>query len=173
MGWRKRPWMAVLDHPDQQRVRTELTLFFSPRPEAYLACYDRVVAQPRDRRFRVFTWSWPGLILGPAWMLYRKMPLSGAFFLFFPLVFTLAVSEWAMALSLLVAPLGKPLYLQAALRRIHAADILGLSGQERDEYLSRAGGVSGVVLAMVVVWLVAYTAMDVGLRLMKQRGVIP
>ena len=60
--------------------------------------------------------------------------------------------------------LGKLLYVTAGVRTIQKADILGLTGPEREGYLRSAGGVSvmaGVLASIVYVALAGLTILAI------------
>lgn len=134
--------LALLDADDQERIRQDLTHFFEPNAETYLAIYDKMRLASGSRRISPITWSWPGFLVSYAWFFYRKMYIYGAIFLLVPIVLAMLFPASSAALYVCSAMTGKPLYVQSALGRILKADALGLSGEERKRYLERAGGVS-------------------------------
>ena len=92
------------------------------------------------------TWSWPGFLVPVPWLFYRKMYLAAFSYVAAIIIMGLAApgtaGKLAAAFSILIAVLGKSLYVHHARRRIRRADARGLTGPARDAYLQRAGGAS-------------------------------
>jgi hypothetical protein len=89
------------------------------------------------------TWSWPAFLGAFTWFFYRKMYVYGALVIFLPVVLSyLLGAAGGSGPSVLFAMWAKGWYVNSALGRIAKADRLGLSGDERFDYLQRAGGVS-------------------------------
>jgi hypothetical protein len=161
----KKNWLlALLDDPDQERVRAELTTFFGPRAEAYLNVYE----QMRDRVPRtafVMTWGWPVFLGAFIWPFYRKMYTMGAVMILVPIVLGLVLSGAGPAVIVVAfAMTAKTFYVQTGLSRISKADALALTGEERRDYLSRAGGVSltaGVLAAILFAALFGLTLVGI------------
>ncbi len=135
---------AIFDRPDQERVRADLAEFFGPNGEAYLETYEKMRASTR-RRHSVLSWSWPVFFVSFAWFFYRKQYVLGALVVLLPIVLGYLIggggSGGAFAA---IAMIAKPSYVRAALDRLAKADELRLVGEERAEYLRRAGGVSSI-----------------------------
>jgi uncharacterized protein DUF2628 len=137
--------MALMASADQDRLRTDLTAFFGPQSETYLAIYDKLRdGAARGRRY-VRSWSWPVFFGGFVWFFYRKMYVLGATVVLVPILlshlfgFVGVGAVWGTFSSM-----AHRFYMESALRRIAKADALGLAGEERADYLHRAGGVSRV-----------------------------
>ena len=107
--------------------------------------FERAWREISLRRLPV-TWSWPGFLVPVPWLFYRKMYLAAFSYVATIVILGLAAPDvagrLAAAFSILIAVLGKSLYVYHARRRIRRADARGLSGAARDDYLRRAGGVS-------------------------------
>jgi hypothetical protein len=153
---------AVYDDPDQDRVLADLTAFFGPRADRFIALYEKARARPAKQRGNVLSWNWAVFFLSFVWFFYRKQYLIGALVLVLPIVLGVVVGGAGGGSMAAFALLANGLYLNAALSRIAKADALGLAGEERAEYLRRAGGVSkasgGVALALFALLLALVVA---------------
>lgn len=156
---KKAQLLALLDADNQEHIRQDLTDFFGPNAEIYLATYDKMRLASGTHRLAPMTWSWPGFLVSYAWFFYRKMYIYGAMFLLVPLVLGMLFPTASVALYVCSAIMGKTLYVQIGLGRILKADALGLAGEERKSYLQRAGGVS--VLAGAIGGLIFAAALIV------------
>src|ERR1700753_2866510 len=81
------PQQELFEAADQWRVRADLTTFFGPNAETYLAVYDKMRGAQSTRRTVVRTWSWPVFFGGFTWFFYRKLYTLGAMVIFLPLIF--------------------------------------------------------------------------------------
>jgi hypothetical protein len=158
--WTKK-WSSfskLLDDPDPDRIRADLSLFFGPRAETFLHTYEKMRSDTRARRSLPTTWCWPVFIGSFTWFFYRKMYVLGALLIFLPLIFAYLFGSAGGSTWLLFAMWAKGLYVNSALERISKADQLGLTGAERSNYLQRAGGVSvpaGIFAGLIYVCLLA------------------
>jgi hypothetical protein len=150
---------AVLQAPDQNRVVADLRGFFGQRADKYLAIYEKMRAS--NKSF-VQTWNWVVFFTSFPWFFYRKMYVAGALVIVVPtLLAYLFGFTGNVGAAIGVAMSANYFYVHAAIKRVSKADALGLVGQERQEYLRRAGGVSvvagvlsGSLFALAVVALV-------------------
>jgi hypothetical protein len=144
-------YTAIFQRADQERVCEDLRDFFGPRADKYLAIYERMRA---SNKTHVNSWNWIVFFTTFPWFFYRKMYLAGAGLIFLPMLaaylFGLTGNAGAMAGVSLIA---NGQYVLLGMRRLLKADALGLVGEERKEYLRRAGGVS--VVAGVLTGLLA------------------
>ncbi len=154
---KKASYLALVDDPDQERVRADLSEFFGPHAEAYLAVYDKMREAPAARRTMIRSWSWPVFLGAFTWFFYRKMYAYGAIFIIAPIILGYLLGGTSSAIGILFAMWAKGWYVNSALSRISKADKLGLTDTERAEYLQRAGGVSltagifaGLIYALVL-----------------------
>jgi hypothetical protein len=154
---KKTSYLQLFDDPDQERVRADLSEFFGPRAEIYLAVYDKMREGPAAKRMVTRSWSWPVFFGAFTWFFYRKMYAYGALLIIAPLILGYLFGGTSSAIGILLAMWAKGWYVNSALSRISKADKLGLTGTERAEYLQRAGGVSltagifaGLIYALVV-----------------------
>ena len=115
----------------------DLEVFFGPRADTYVEIYDRVKEKKRAL-------CWPAFFLSFVWFFYRKMYLQGAVWLVLPIVLVMIMGAGAGGTSMTIIYLldGNREYVQYANSRLKNADRLGLTGDERVNYLRRAGGVS-------------------------------
>ena len=152
-------YLALMDAPDQERVRADLADFFGPNADVYLDTYEKMRAKDGPRRMSFpRTWSWPVFFGAFTWFFYRKLYAYGAMLIILPLILGYLLGSSSGALSIVFAVLAKGIYVQTALGRIVMADRMGLAGAERSAYLNRAGGVSmiaGVFAGIVFVSLLA------------------
>lgn len=143
----------------QASVIKDLFAFFGPDPETYLEVYDEM--RRRNGKTALVTWSWPVSFVTFVWFFYRKQYIWGAAVILLPVIASLLFGfAGAGGMAIVFACSAKSLYVRTALRRILKADDLGLAGDERVDYLRRAGGVS-VVAAVFAGLLLAlfYAAM--------------
>jgi len=164
---RKPPaYSEIFDAPDQQGVREDLATFFGPRAEVYLDVYDKLRNATPTERAGVRTWSSPVFFGSFTWFFFRKMYLFGATLIFVPLLLSYLFGSAGGAIPIVFAMFAKRWYVNYALGRIVKADQLGLLGDERADYLQRAGGVSwpagifagliyGFAVALVIVGVMA------------------
>jgi GYF domain 2/Protein of unknown function (DUF2628) len=137
---------AVLRAPDQNRVVADLREFFGPRAEKYLAIYEKMRAS--DKPF-IRTWNWVVFFTTFPWFFYRKMYVTGTLLILIPVLLAYLFGFKGNAGATIGAALSANyFYVQAAIKRMNKADALGLAGQEREDYLRRAGGVSVVAGAL-------------------------
>jgi hypothetical protein len=128
----------------------DLATFFGSNADRFLSIC-KMPANQRTPR------NWPAFILGFVWFFYRKMYLIGALFVVLPLVLAFLLPIGGIATSVVAGILGNRLYIAEAIRRVKKADDLALTGEERTEYLKRAGGVSvaaGTIAAFFYVGII-------------------
>jgi hypothetical protein len=154
---KKTSYLQLFDDPDQERVRADLSEFFGPRAEIYLAVYDKMREAPAAKRMVTRSWSWPVLLGAFTWFFYRKMYAYGASLIIAPIILGYLFGGTSTVIGILFAMWAKCWYVNYALSRVSKADKLGLMGTERTEYLQRAGGVSltagifaGVIYALAI-----------------------
>lgn len=128
--------------PDQWRIRADLETFFGPHAETFLATYEKMRLSTGARRTSPRSWSWPVFLGSFTWFFYRKMYAVGATLLFLPMLFSYLFGWVGGGTWILFVMQAKGYYVNAAVERVFKADQLGLTGAERTDYLSRAGGVS-------------------------------
>jgi hypothetical protein len=158
---------ALFDATDQWRVRADLETFFGPRAEVFLAVYEKMRANTPARRSTTRTWSWPVFLGGFTWFFYRKMYTYAAIVIFLPIIFGYLFGSIGGGSFILFAIEAKTWYVSHALGRISKADALGLTGQERTDYLQRAGGVSlpaGIFAGLIYALLIAFVIIAVATR---------
>jgi hypothetical protein len=163
-GKHKDRFKALFEAEDQERVRADLTVFFGPRAQVFLDTYEKMRARgPSKQLTLVATWCWPAFFASFAWYFYRKMYLMGGMLVILPIVMGLLLGgTGSSGMWVIFTMMAKPIYVQTALRRITKADGLGLAGEERRDYLQRAGGVSlvaGLFTGFIYVGLIALTVM--------------
>lgn len=117
--------------------RADLARFFGPYADKYLRVYDQLTAKPGSLSF-----NWPASCLSFVWFFYRKLYLVGAAFLIVPLVMGYLLPFGAEVSGGVCAWFANQAYIAEAKRRIREANELGLTDEERNDYLRRAGGVS-------------------------------
>jgi hypothetical protein len=132
----------LFDAPDQWRIRADLSTFFGPNAETFLATYEQMRTATGAKRTNPRSWSWPVFLGSFTWFFYRKMYALGAMLIFMPILFSYLFGSAAGAGWILFAAWAKGWYVTMALDRVYKADQLGLTGEERADYLRRAGGVS-------------------------------
>lgn len=133
---------AMFERPDQDRIRDDLREYFGPHADAYLDIYEKMRA--RKTPF-ASTRNWVVLITGFPWYFYRKMYITGTLLIFVPALINYLfglTGNIGVAAGLYVTANSQ--YVLSGIRRIEKADTLGLIGNERRDYLRRAGGVSVV-----------------------------
>lgn len=152
-----------IDVDEEVKFRMDLTLFIRKNVDIYLDLYDENFRESGSRWF-ICSWHWPAFFVPLLWLLYRKLYLWAAVFLFasYLTIFSLSlvVSEGvATTIGQLVIPailaiFAKRIYINHALQRIRKADERNLTLTERDAYLERAGGVSipGAVFGCIVLF---------------------
>jgi hypothetical protein len=132
---------AVFQRPDQDRVREDLSAYFGPRAEKYLGIYERM----RAGETRFSSPNWIVLVTGFPWYFYRKMYITGTLLIFLPPLLSYLfglTGNAGIAAGLCVT--ANRQYVLSAIKRIEKVDALKLIGDERRDYLRRAGGVSVV-----------------------------
>jgi hypothetical protein len=135
--------LEFLSNPDQERIRRELATFFGPDSDYFLETYEKMRNGPKGPRLYARTWCWPAFLTTFVWCFYRKRYVEGAAIILVPILAKILFGFGAVgAVWGVMATHAKPLYVLSGLRRIVKADELGLSGDERLDYLQRAGGVS-------------------------------
>ena len=117
--------------------RADLVTFFGPDSDKYLQVYEKLIAKPDSLSF-----NWPVFGLSFVWFFYRKMYLMGAVFVILPIVMGYVLPFGAQMSGAVFAWFADRAYLWEAKRHIREASDLGLTGDERSDYLRRAGGVS-------------------------------
>ncbi|MGE5538747.1 MAG: hypothetical protein ACM30I_09010 [Gemmatimonas sp.] len=159
---------ALMKEADPQALRADLATYFGPRAASYLAAYEKVRKQVVEKRRWVQLWSWPAFLLGFVWMFYRKIYIWGALLFLLPIVAAVVFGTSGMAgLAGVLGVLGKRMYVEAGLSRISKANALGLTGQERTDYLSRAGGVSWIGGGLALFILIGMIAISVAASLKR------
>ncbi len=139
----KKPgYRDLFDAPDQWRIRGDLRTFFGPNSDTFLASYEQMRAGTSAQRSTPRGWSWPVFLGSFTWFFYRKMYAVGAMLIFLPMFFSYLFGSAGGATWILFAMWAKGWYVSTALDRVFKADQLGLTGDERFDYLRRAGGVS-------------------------------
>lgn len=138
------PSLALFDSPDQEQVIADLTTFFGPKAERFLALYEKMRQKPAKKRLSVSSWNWGVFLLSFVWFFYRKQYLFGAVVLLTPIVLGLLLGNIGSASAVVFAIYANTWYVQNGLKRIVKADSLGLTGSERADYLRRAGGTSKI-----------------------------
>jgi hypothetical protein len=145
----------IQQEQNQERVRSELAIFFGPRSDAYLKVYEKIRFRTDGRKIFPMTWSWPVFFGGFTWFFYRKMYGAGAAIIVVPIVVVLLFGSAGSGALIAFVLTAKSTYVYSALQRVLKADSLGLSGAERSDYLRRAGGVSSVAGGLAGVLYVA------------------
>jgi hypothetical protein len=155
----------ILERPDQTRVRADLATFFGPNADSYLWSYTRMrSATSQWRRMRLGL-SWPAFSTSFVWFFYRKMYVHGVVILLLPIVLgqVIGASTVGLILAIILARLGRGIYVSRAVHAFAAADDLALEGDERSDYLRNAGGVSliaGVLAGSLYVCMLALAIFD-------------
>ncbi|HLH95837.1 MAG TPA: GYF domain-containing protein [Xanthobacteraceae bacterium] len=127
---------------EQDDLTRDLREFFGPRAETYLAIHARM--RSGTNAF-AGGWNWPVFFIGFPWFFYRKMYVIGAIVLIAPALAAYLIGFTGNAgISAVLATLANRIYISIAMRRLKKADTLALVGEERRDYLRRAGGVSVV-----------------------------
>jgi Protein of unknown function (DUF2628) len=138
----------------------DLTEFFGPKAEMYLAAY-RAAYEPGlgAPRYGLWRWFlWVAFFFPVPWLLHRKLYLHALAVLVGTVTLGFVIPKLALslggniALSLGLLLFGKRLYVDHALRALRKADERGLSGTERTAYLTRSGGRStlGLVIGIAI-----------------------
>jgi len=142
---------------DQDQVLRDLSVFFGPRADKYLAIYEKMRA--RDAPWARWNFNVPVFFCGFPWFFYRRMYLVGSLVIFLPILAGYLFGFQGNAgIAVGLAVSANNLYVLSGMKRLHKADELGLSGEERQEYLRRAGGVSvvaGVLASLLFVTIFA------------------
>jgi hypothetical protein len=146
---------ATLATPQSTNVggRADLATFFGPGSDRFLDVYDTLNAKPGSLSF-----NWPVFGLSFVWFFYRKMYLIGAVFVTLPIVMGYLLPFGAEMSGAVLAWFADRAYFWEAKRHINEATDLGLTGEERSDYLRRKGGVS---LPAAIVAGLFYAAMGV------------
>ena len=138
----------------------DLTEFFGPKAEIYLAAYRATyepgLGAPRYGLWRSFLWI--AFFFPVPWLLHRKLYLHALAVLVGTVTLGFVIPKLVLslggniALSLGLLLFGKRLYVDHALRVLRKADERGLSGAARTAYLSHAGGRStlGLVIGIAI-----------------------
>jgi hypothetical protein len=157
---RRYDYRALFQRADQDQVRQDLGVFFGPRADKYLAVYEQM--RSRNKTHAPFSFNSPVFFTGFPWFFYRRMYLVGSLVIFLPL---LAAYLFGFAgnvgFGAGLAVLANGQYVLCGMRRLLKADALGLAGEERQEYLRRAGGVSVVAGVLASILFVAAVALAV------------
>jgi hypothetical protein len=153
---RRYDYCVLFRRADQDQVQQDLGEFFGPGAEKYLAVYEKMRA--RNMAYAPFTSNWTVFFTGFPWFFYRRMYLAGSLIIFLPVLAAyLFGSAGNIGIGVVLAVLANSQYVLSGMRRLLKADALGLAGEERQEYLRRAGGVS-VVAAVLASMLFASMA---------------
>jgi hypothetical protein len=143
-------YRALFQRADQDQVRQDLGAFFGPRAGKYLAVYEKM--RSRNKMYAPVAFNWTVFFTSYPWFFYRRMYLAGALIIFLPMLAAYLFGFAGNAgFGAGLAVLANSQYVLSGMRRLLKADALGLAGEERQEYLRRAGGVSVVagVLASI------------------------
>lgn len=151
---------TVFDDLEQDKVVADLTTFFGPRAERYLRLYEEIRSRPFKKRHSVPSWNWGVFVASFVWFFYRKQYILGASILLVPFIVSLFIGSVGAGVYIVFAIYANTWYVQSAIGRIAKADKLGLVGEERSDYLRRAGGVSkigGGIAAFIYFLLLSLT----------------
>jgi hypothetical protein len=133
---------AIFQRPDQDRIREDLRQYFGPRADKYLEVYEKMRA---SKAGYTTSRNWIVLLTGFPWYFYRKMYITGTLLIFLPALLNYLfglTGNLGVATGLYLT--ANVQYVWSGIKRIEKADTLGLIGDERRDYLRRAGGVSVV-----------------------------
>jgi hypothetical protein len=165
-GVRADDYRALFRRAHQDQIQQDLGAFFGPRAEKYLAVYEKM--RSRNMTYAPFTANWTVFFTSFPWFFYRRMYLAGSLIIFLPLLAAyLFGSAGNIGIGVVLAVLANSQYVLSGMRRMLKADALGLAGEERQEYLRRAGGVSvvaGVLASILFVTMVAVAILGLYLK---------
>src|ERR1700689_2414612 len=104
--------IALLDRPDQARVLGDLSTFFGPHADAYIAHYAKMQRGSGWGRLFSRRWGWPAFLLSYGWYFYRKQYITGAIMVVLPIVLGI-LSHGVAGLSWIgFAMMGKTSYVR-------------------------------------------------------------
>jgi len=153
----KTDYADFLRDPDQPARRAELEAFFGPNAHKFLPVYDRLRADFARTGKPGFSlrgggFSFPALLCGPCWFLYRKMWAIGAIVIAGAVALAfLPVSGGAgIGISIALGSFAYRAYVQYAIARItklrREDRTIGLDALRRAGGVSRrAGWISGLI----------------------------
>jgi len=136
--------------------RDDLRDFIGPNADSYLRAHDARQA----RRFSFSNFSWAACFIPLPWLLYRKMYVIAAVFLFGSLILGVLLPDVKIGTGIagVFGAMGKTLYLGHAESRVRKLANRGLAPADHVDVLKRAGGVSwlgGVIGALITAGFVA------------------
>ena len=140
--------------------REDLKAFIGPNVEKFLSVWDKMRVKKSKA---AASWCWPAFLFTFAWFFYRKMYLTGAGFLLFPIIFDLIFpdSDAGIAIFFIAAGSAKSWYLQLATKKIQKISQRTSSNVTKRQQLQTAGGVSvaggiigGAIYAASAVFLI-------------------
>jgi len=145
--------ISVADAPEGQaeaKAKMDLVHFAGPNAHAYLAYWHRQRAGKPNGI--AFGWVWGAFLAPTVWCFYRKLWLYGVLLLLVPMAIALLIPALAGkgsgGFAIAAGGLAKYLYVDQAGKAAAKADLLGLAGDARRDFLKRAGGVSWVGLGL-------------------------
>lgn len=133
----------------------EVAAYLGPNAERFRPAYERGREKALERGVgNVFGWSWPALVFGFAWFLYRKQWAIGAVLIVLPLLiaYFVDIGGGLGGVAIVMAMFAKSFVVQDAVTRIAKLKTAGASMPD----IAAAGGVSvpgGIIGGML--WLVA------------------
>jgi hypothetical protein len=162
---KKSIYSSFFQRADQESICEDLAEFFGPRADKYLAVYEKMRSSGNPY---VRGWNWIVFFTTFPWFFYRKMYIWGALFIFLPpLLGYLFGLKGNAGIAAGMSVMGNSQYVLSALSRLKKADMLGLVGEERKNYLRRAGGVSivaGTLSSVLFAAMLAVVILGVYLR---------
>jgi hypothetical protein len=160
----------LFQRANQDQIREDLRIFFGPRADKYLAIYEKM--RSGNKTF-VRAMNWTVFLTTFPWYFYRKMYITGALIIFLPpLASYLFGFTGNVGIAVGLGSTANRQYVLSGMKRVQKADALGLAGEERQEYLRRAGGVSvlaGVLASLLLA--VAFAALLLGAYLKHRKSV--
>ncbi|HZH50473.1 MAG TPA: DUF2628 domain-containing protein [Microvirga sp.] len=137
--------------------------FVRPNSPAYLDTLEKMRAKDPALRRSPLTWCWPAFLVTVPWLLYRKLYLPAAIVALGPLALAIIFPKLAginmSGVFVVFGMLGKPLYVQSALKRIEKLRKRTMSQEELRSLAERAGGVSVVGAVLGSVFLIGMFAL--------------
>ncbi|MCR4377270.1 MAG: DUF2628 domain-containing protein [Rhodospirillales bacterium] len=126
-----------------------LCAFIGPNADRYL----NLKFSPQKWGFKKICWT--AFLFPMAWLFYRKLYIEGIAILLIPIAIVILfpqLSNANFAISGVIAMMGTTYYLGRAEMKIKAISAVGLSAQEEEVLLRKAGGVSrvGAGFAMLI-----------------------
>lgn len=144
---------------DQESIRDDLYEFFGPRAGKFLAVYDKMRAAKKPY---IISWNWPVFLTIFVWHFYRKMYLLGAVLMLCQFVGLFVFGNYGLVIyAVAVAAGGNRQYVLWAMQRLEKADALGLVAEKRQDYLRRAGGVSGLAATLAAIIQAMFVALTI------------